>query len=237
MSPAFIHAIEHGAAASIETYSALATALGLVPILELVDPRLRMSRATAEDPVHAAMGDAVAGRLSAGGFTVSLDEPFQHYQFAGRADVLAWDAGRSALLHVENRTRFPNVGETFGSHNAKRRYLPAVIAERLGLRGGFRSVTNVIVALWSAEVLRDLRRHRPSFQAVCPDSAEDFAAWWSGRVPADARVTSSLVVFDPVGGGRSDRRRFIGLDEIGSIRPRYRDYADAAAELRRTPGG
>ena len=107
-------------------------------------------------------------RHPAAGVHVSLDEPFQHFQFAGRADLLARDADRAALLHVENRTCFPNIGETFGSYNAKRRYMPSVIAERLGLRGGFRVVTNVIVALWSSEVLHVVRRHRPSFSAVCP---------------------------------------------------------------------
>src|SRR3972149_745963 len=35
--------------------------------------------------------------------------PYQHYQCAGRAGLLAWERERRSLLHVENRTRFPNL--------------------------------------------------------------------------------------------------------------------------------
>ena len=233
LSVAFIHAVEHGAEASLASYAAIAAAVGLRPSLELIDPRHRRSPSRAEDPVHAAMGDVIAARLLAAGLHVSLDEPFQHFQFAGRADLLAWDAERTALLHVENRTRFPNIGETFGSYNAKRRYMPSVIAERLGVRGGFRVVTNVIVALWASEVLHVVRRHRPSFSAICPHGPEQFAAWWSGQPPAVGVVSSSIILFDPVDGGRADRRRFVGLEEVPTVRPRYRGYADAVEALRR----
>ena len=116
---------------------------------------------------------------------------------------------------------------------AKRRYMPSVIAERLGVRGGFRVVTNVIVALWSSEVLHVVRRHRPSFSAICPHGPEQFAAWWSGQPPAVGVVSSSIILFDPVDGGRADRRRFVGLEEVPTVRPRYRGYADAVEALRR----
>ncbi len=213
----------------LETYARLATALGLRTEVELVDPRRRAARAPRdEDPVHAAMGEAEAAHLHALRFTVSLDEPFQHYQFAGRADLVAWDHDRRALLHLENRTRFPNIQETFGSYNAKRAYLPAALAERLGLRAGWRSVTNAIVALWTAEVLHTLRLRTASFRAVCPDPPGDLAAWWSGAPPAAAtRASSTLVIFDPLAGLRATRRRFVGLDEVRTIEPRYRGYAAA----------
>ena len=57
---------------------------------------------------------------------------------AGRADLLGWDVASRSLLHVENRTRFPNIQDAMGSYNAKRQYLPGVIADRLGLRGRLR---------------------------------------------------------------------------------------------------
>jgi len=233
ISVGFLHCIEHGGEASLGTYGAVADALDLQLHLDLVDPRKRGRAGPAADPVHAAMGTALAARLAATGRTCTLDEPYQHFQFAGRADLVATDVAHAALLHVENRTRFPNIGETFGSFNAKRRYLPAAIAARLGIRGGFASVTNVIVALWSSEVLRDVRRHEASFRAVCPDSPEVFLSWLNGARPAGG-VTSAFVLFDPVDGGRRDRRRFVGLDEIGLVRPRYAGYADAAEALRRS---
>ncbi|HEX5828719.1 MAG TPA: hypothetical protein VFY23_14425 [Candidatus Limnocylindrales bacterium] len=63
----------------------------------------------AQDLVHAAMGELEARALQRPGRTIAIGEPYQHYQFAGRADLLAWDA--EDLLHIENRTRFPNLQE------------------------------------------------------------------------------------------------------------------------------
>jgi transcriptional regulator with XRE-family HTH domain len=228
-----LHAIEHGRPAGLRTYAAIAMALDLQPRLDLLDPRKRTASARAEDPVHAAMGEAIAARLSNHGFDIAIDEPFQHYQFAGRADILAWDRSSRSLLHVENRTRFPNVQGAFGSYNAKRRYLPAVIAERLGLRGGFASVTNVVAGLWSAEVLHTIRMRPASFRAVCPDSASAFEGWWSGSLPAPGQATSALILFDPISPGGTRRRQFIELEEaIGTtVRPRYRGYAHAAGSV------
>jgi transcriptional regulator with XRE-family HTH domain len=233
-SAGFIHAVEEGDEASFSSYAAIAEALDLQPVFELVDPRRHGRAVASADPVHAAMGTALASRFTPFRYPVALDEPYQHYQFAGRADLVAWDLERAALLHVENRTRFPNIGETFGSYNAKRRYLPSALAERIGLERGFASVTNVIVALWSAEVIREVRRHEASFRAVCPHPVEEFGQWWLAHAPAQPGVSSCFVLFDPVEGGRSDRRRYVGLDDVATVRPRYRGYADAADALRRS---
>src|SRR5919107_1478672 len=124
-----LHAIEHGRPASLATYAALAATLGLEPSFELIDPRTRRRVVRQEDVVHAAMGELVARQMRMNGFDVAIDDPFQHYQFAGRADVLAWSIERRALLHVENKTRFPNVQDAFVSYNTKRRYLPAIVAD------------------------------------------------------------------------------------------------------------
>ncbi len=236
MSVSFVHAVEHGRPAGLAAYAAIASALGLEPQFDLVDSRRTTRLTRKEDPVHAAMGEAIAGRLGSFGLDVALDDPFQHFQFAGRADLLAWSIDRRALLHVENRTRFPNIQEAFGSYNVKRRYLSAIVADRIGLRRGWQVVTHVVAALWSSEILHDLRIHPASFRAVCPDPPDDFAAWWSGALPRAAGVTSSLVLFDPIGGGRSDRRRFVGLDQAGPIRGRYRGYADALEAIRAVVG-
>ncbi len=230
-----LHAVEHGSPASLETYAAIAGALGLEPRLALVDPRKRAATARAEDPVHAAMGELLAARLARHGFAISIDEPYQHYQFAGRADLLAWDLTSRALLHVENRTGFPNIQEALGSYNAKRAYLPGVLAERLGLRNGFATVTNVIAGLWSSEVIHIARIRSASFTSACPDDPSAFAAWWNGSPPKPGPPTSAFVLLDPVLPATPRRAAFVGLDEIRnmSIRPRYRGYADAVEALRR----
>jgi hypothetical protein len=134
------------------------------------------------------------------------------------------------LLHVENRTRFPNLQEAFGSYNAKRSYLPGVIAQRLGLRDGFQSVTNVMAVLWSAEALHDLRLREASFAAVCPDDISALEAWLDGRHPPTV-VRSVLAIVDPIAAGRS--RAIVGLEDVRKVRPRYRGYADAAEAFRK----
>jgi hypothetical protein len=200
----------------------------------LSDPRRRKSHSGRdEDPVHAAMADLEAAHLRAHGFNVAIDEPYQHYQFAGRADVVAWSASDRALLHVENRTRFPNQQEAAGSYNAKRAYLGQVLAERLGIRGGFRSETHVLVGLWSAEVLHPVRLRRATFQSLCPDAIDSFQAWWHGHPPTAGR-TSAFVLLDPFAAGRM--RLYVDLETaVGGVRPRVRDYAEAARRLSSAP--
>jgi len=176
------------------------------------------------------MGELEAGRLRAHGFRVAIDEPYQHYQFAGRADVVAWDVERRALLHIENRTRFPNLQEAAGSFNAKRSYLADELAERWRLPRGWARVDHVIVALWSAEVLHAVRIRTETFRAMCPDDAASFQRWWSGT-PRERGISSSFVLCDPSPQVR-ERYRFATLDDALRIKPRYRDYAEAAARLR-----
>jgi transcriptional regulator with XRE-family HTH domain len=232
---AVAHGVEAGDIATLESYARLATVLGLRPELGFVDPRTR--RATtgpdreASDFVHAAMGELLAGGLARSTRTIAIDEPYQHYQFAGRADVLAWDD--ADLLHIENRTRFPNLQEAAGSWNAKRQYLSASIADRAGIGPrGWRSVTHVMACLWSAEVLHAIRLRRATFDALCPDPPDAFLAWLRGDEPKPGS-SSTLIVLDPSVPFGSRRRTMAPAAEPPILEPRYRGYADAADELRR----
>jgi len=170
------------------------------------------------------MGEVEARHLAALGFHVAIDEPYQHYQFAGRADLLAWDDTRH-LLHIENRTRFPDIQAVAGSFNAKRSYLPAVLGERIGIRR-WHSVTHVMAAVWSGEVLHAIRIRHATFSSLCPDGPYALLEWWSGKPPATGS-SSTLVVLDPAAAGR--QRPFVGLADALRARPRYRDYAAVAA--------
>lgn len=223
---------EAGEPVSLETYARLGTALSLRPELLFADPARRDARASDNgDVVHAAMGDLEARHMRQFAFGVAIDEPYQHFQFAGRADAVAWNVDARAMLHIENRTRFPNLQEAAGAYNAKRAYFPAALADRLRLRGGWLSVTHALVVLWSSEALHPVRLRRATFGALCPDPIDAFDAWWRGTPPA-AGVSSILVVLDPAADlGR--RRRFVGLDAVDRIDPRYRNYAHAATALSR----
>ncbi len=225
-----IYDAEAGRATSVEAAVRLALALGLTLESELVDPRRRETRPSLSvDAVHSAMGEFEARRLRGLGFPVGLDEPYQHYQFAGSADLVAWDLARRALLHIENRTRFPDLQATAGSYNAKRAYLANALGERLGVRR-WASQTHVLAGLWSSEVLHVLRLRTETFRALCPDDPGATQAWWAG-VPPSSGSSSTLIVLDPLAHGR--QRPFIGLAEALDARSRSRGYADAAARLPR----
>ena len=225
LSTSAVHRVESGRPAALGSYARIALALGLRPDFDLADDR-RLAPPRAVDPVHAWMGEVEAGRLLAADLTVALDEPYQHYQFAGRADVVAWSLERRSLLHIENRTRFPNLQDALGSYNAKRAYLASALAERLNLRGGFSSVTHALVGLWSGEVQHAVRLRIATFRATCPDDSMAFSAWWSGDPPATG-TSSTFILLDPLDRPRS--RRFVDLDDAPRATARYRGYADAAA--------
>jgi transcriptional regulator with XRE-family HTH domain len=231
VSKAAASAAENGDRASLDMLAALAGALGLSLEMDLVDRRQKdrmLGALKAEDPVHAAMGELEAARLRGLRHPVGMDVPYQHYQFSGRADVVAWSVEHRALLHLENRTRFPNYQEAIGSFGAKRAYLASEFAKRNGLRP-FASETHVMVCLWSSEMLHALRLRAETFRSVCGDPADDFSAWWSGSPPPKGK-TSSLVVLDPLATGRE--RRWIDLESaLTSARPRIDGYASAASLL------
>lgn len=234
MSPAQVQLLESGKPVSLELFTRVSMALDLRPELHAVDPRWRRRAGQAtQDFVHAAMGELEAAGLTRHGFHVAIDEPYQPYQFAGRADVVAWDVARRALLHIENRTAFPNVQEALGSYGAKRAYLAGVLAERfLAQERGWASVTHCVVALWSAEVLHAVRLRTETFRSACPDDAASLLGWWSGNPPATGSVTSTFVVLDPA--PEPSRRGMFGtLHDALRVKPRYRDDADAAERLKR----
>jgi hypothetical protein len=178
------------------------------------------------------MGELEARHLHTFGIPTGVDEPYQHYQFAGRADVVAWDVAARALLHIENRTRFPDFQDMAGAFNAKKAYLAEEIGARVGV-GRWASQTHVIAALWTSDVLHAIRMRRDSFRSLCPDTTDAFEQWWAGK-PSGPGVTASLIVLDPLALGK--QRQWIGLGDALTARPRHAGYAAAAAGLIREVG-
>jgi transcriptional regulator with XRE-family HTH domain len=230
VSRSLVYQAERGEPISNEAAIRLSTALGLRLEVDLVDPRRRDGRAVRQvDLVHSAMGEYELRLLRALGFPTAVDDPYQHYQFAGRADVAAWDLGRRALVQIDNRTRFPDFQEMAGAYNSKRLYYGAELAARLGIRG-WQSQTHLIAALWSAEVLHAIRLRPESFNALCPEPVDRVLEWFAGRPPARG-TSSSLVLLDPT--AAPPQRAFVGLEAalLPSTRPRYRGYADASERI------
>jgi transcriptional regulator with XRE-family HTH domain len=225
VAAATVLGVEAGRRASLDVYSRLAVALGLPLDLTLGARRARSYPRT--DRVHAAMGELEAGLLASHGYELAIDYPYQHYQFAGRADVLAWSLEKAALLHIENRTRFPDLQDAAGSFNAKCRYLAPIVAQDVGLER-FVSQTHVMVGLWSAEVIHAVRVRQATFRALCPDDDEPLMAWLRGSPPQGS--SRSFVLLDPL--ARPRQRVVIGLDAVlAGARPRIRGYRQAAEQL------
>lgn len=231
-----VQKVESGSPGSMEMYVRIARALERTLEISLVEPAATSIAPPAPldvgpvgaDIVHAAMGEYEVTVLGGHGYRVSVDEPWQHYRFSGRADVLGWDSPGRALLHIENRTQFPDVQDSAGRYNGKKAYLAGAIWERLGMAGPPLSVTHAVVALWSAEVIEVLRRSPATFAAVCPDPPDAFLGWWAGRPPRTG-VTSTLLLLDPFATGA--QRRFATLREVlDGAGPRVSGYA-AAADL------
>jgi transcriptional regulator with XRE-family HTH domain len=228
VSVGMVYRVEAGQQASTETAEAIAAALSRRVELRLVDPRKRESRPNLSvDVVHSAMGEFEARHFRALGFRIGIDEPYQHYQFSGRGDVIVYDIDARALLHIENRTRFPDFQDMAGAFNNKRAYLGHDLAKRFGVPT-WRSETHVIAALWSSEVLHALRLRTESFRSLCREPAQAFADWWAGR-PPKVGAGSVLVVLDPMVSGRE--RAWVDLESALTARPRYRGYSDAADAL------
>lgn len=161
-----------------------------------------------------------------------MDEPFQHYQFAGRADLAVVDPGGPDLLHHEVKTAMPNMGELAGAWNVKRQYLGRLLAERHGFGKGFRSVTHVLTIAWTAECLHVLRLRGATIRALGPDTTEAFEAWWDGARPAHSGTTSSVILLDPI--ERPRAASWVGIEDAGTIRPRHAGYAALLDTLGRT---
>ncbi len=229
VSHSAIGGIESGRVASVETYLRLGRALGLKPRFELFDPRTSRG-GRQKDLVHAAMGELESERFRRFGLEVRLDEPYQHYQFAGRADLVAWSSPARSLLHVENRTAFPDLQDAFGAFNAKRVYLGAELAERAGV-SGWRSQTHLMAALWSTEMVSTIRRHRSSFGTIATGSPGAFEDWWSGRL-AGPGSHAAVILLDPVS-RRSTARAWITLEDSVGVRARHTGYAEAARAIER----
>jgi transcriptional regulator with XRE-family HTH domain len=228
VSATTVNGIEAGERASLDVYSRLLVVLGLSLSLGPGDGHGRRGPLVG-DLVHSAMGEMEARLLASLGYELAIDHPYQHYQFAGRADVLAWHRDRGALLHLENRTRLPDLQEAAGSFNAKCQYLAPVLARQIGL-GRFVSQTHVMVGLWSSEVIHAVKRRPATIRALAPDGDTRLEAWLRGDPPPGG-TSRSFVLLDPLAGPR--QQAIAGLDALlDGARPRVRGYREAADRLR-----
>lgn len=230
ISRTLVYLVERGGQSTLETYARLGAALGLRLEASFADRRVSGRPRGDEDPVHSAIVEMLASRYSAQGRQVTADEPFQHYQFAGRADLAVIDLTGPDLLHHEVKTAIPNVGELAGAWNVKRQYLARALADRRAAPHGFRTVTHVLTIAWTADCLHAVRLREASIRSLGPDDSGAFEAWWRGDVPAVPRVTATVVLIDPVERPRASA--WAPIADLPSSRPRHAGYASLLSALR-----
>lgn len=232
LSYGIVQRVESGGPASLTAYARLAQVLNLELQVAIVDPRRATTLRQDSDLLHALLGELEAKLLVPHGRPVGIDEPWQHYHFAGRADLVTWDVKRQALLHIENKTQLPDLQDAIGRFKSTQAYLGRALWQRLGLPGRPRSEAHIMVALWSAEVLRVIRRQPSVFRSTFPDTPEVFQMWLRGDPPTHG-TTTAFVVLDPFATGR--QRGMIGLGAaLAGARPRMAGYAEAATRLRQS---
>jgi len=136
---------------------------------------------------HSALHESVARHLaSLPGWIFEPEVSFAVYRDRGIVDILAWHAGRQALLLIELKTALVDVQETVGTFDRKRRLAREIAASR-----GWRPR---IIGAWLliADSVTNRRRvaaHREMLRAAFPGDGRTMRRWL--RDPdGDVRVLS-----------------------------------------------
>jgi len=115
---------------------------------------------------HAALVEAVVGRLALLGWETVVEFSFNDYGDRGSADVLAWRPENRALLIVETKSDLRNVQETLHALDIKRRVVPRLVQAEKGWRADHFGVVMVLADLRVERQRVD--RHSSTFDAALP---------------------------------------------------------------------
>lgn len=177
---------------------------------------------------HSAMHEAVARRFARrGDWTVAPEVSFARFGERGVIDLLAWHAGRSALLVIELKTELVDIQETMATLDRKRR-----LAKYVGADHGW-SATHVSAWLILADSRTNRRHvalHRATLRNAFPLDGRSISAWLDNPTRSVAALTF-LTDIRRANGGTSlhSPKRIHAAARNGSTRP--------TRELKRTEPG
>jgi transcriptional regulator with XRE-family HTH domain len=123
---------------------------------------------------HAAMSQSVARVLIEAGWEVVPELSFNHFGERGAIDLVAWHAGRRALLLIELKTEIVEVNGLLGTADRRRR-LTGVIARERGWSP--LHVGTWIVVADSRTSRRRLAAHRELVRAAFPEDGRQVSGW------------------------------------------------------------
>lgn len=179
---------------------------------------------------HSEFAEEIArhfGRLP--GWVMAPEVSFAIYDERGIIDILAWHAGRRALLVVEIKTDIVDVNEPLGTLDRKRRLAAKIAAER-----GWRPLT---VGCWLDAAGRTnegrIAAHRAMLRAALPDDGRSMRRWL--RDPHGSVAALSMWIRRTERTGTPQVSRRVGAMRASAARHRVRRPA-AQSGTRRNRG-
>jgi transcriptional regulator with XRE-family HTH domain len=127
------------------------------------------------DEDHAGLVERLVRALGALGWEVRVEYTFNDYGERGSVDVLAWHAGRRALLLVEVKTRVADIQDMHAAFDRKVRIVPKLLARERGWRPG--SIGQLLVVPASHGNRDRVRRHGATFAVRFPAGAARARRW------------------------------------------------------------
>jgi transcriptional regulator with XRE-family HTH domain len=125
---------------------------------------------------HARLVEAIVARLrlDTSGWEVVPEASFSIWGERGVIDILAWHAGRRALLVIEVKTEIVDVGEMLGTLDRKRR-----LAREVAVQRGWDpdAVSAWLVVAESRTNERRIAAHRETLRAAYPEDGRRMRAW------------------------------------------------------------
>lgn len=131
--------------------------------------------ATLLDSDHAALVDAVIGRLAAARWEVVAEWTFNHYGERGSVDVVAWRPDHRALLVIEVKSRIVEVGQLHAGVDRKLRIAGSLLPDERGWRA--RHVGGIVVLPDDRAAYASVQRHRSLFAVSFPARTVEVRRW------------------------------------------------------------
>jgi transcriptional regulator with XRE-family HTH domain len=208
----------HIAELSVRSLRALAGALDAELKMELWFRGGEVDRLL--DEGHAALVDAVVGRLAALGWEVRPEVSFAVYGERGSIDVVAWHAESRTLLVVEVKTELTSVEATLRRHDVKVRLAAGVVRERFGWQPA--RVARLLVLPDGSTPRRQVARHDAAMRSAYPLRGRALRLWLAGPTGSVAGLAYMSFTNTDRAGQRPTSRRRVTVQRVGASSPNSR---------------
>lgn len=158
---------------SVHTARAIAAAVGIDLPFAMRGHGAQIDRLIDEE--HSSLVNEIVLLLASQGWEVMVEFSFNDFGDRGSVDVLAWHAGKRALLVIETKSRLANLQETCRSLDVKSRVVPRLAARDRGWRP--RVVGVVLVVPECTRERAAVARRQAVFDASFPARTTEIRRW------------------------------------------------------------